>query len=75
MSDLEILWDHLLSRQPDQVREAFTGLSEDEKKDVLAHLKRMVEEPDWHPEQRASAQAALDAIQTLLPSSASPPDP
>jgi len=63
MSDsLELLWDNLLSRQPDQVQEAFGILSSMEQQAVLAHLKRMVDEPGWHSEQRLSAQAALSAL-------------
>ncbi len=67
--DLEALWDGLLSRQPRQVRKAFASLESSEQKRVLAHLRRMVEEPGWQPEQRASAQAALDALEHERPSS------
>lgn len=59
---LEILWDALLSRDPEQVRKAFDCLSPRIQRDILAHLHRMATEPDWHPEQRISAQAALDAL-------------
>ena len=65
--DLETLWDSLLSRQPDQVREAFSRLEGNEQKHILAHLRRMVTEPGWQPEQRASAQAALDALEQDRP--------
>lgn len=61
--NLEDLWDGLLSRDPVLVRKAFAGLSVDEQKSILAHLQRMASEPDWHPEQRISAQAALEALQ------------
>lgn len=59
---LEGLWERLLSRQPEEVRTAFLSLSTREQEAVLAHLGRMVTEPGWHPEQRTSAQAALDAL-------------
>lgn len=59
---LEILWDELLSRQPDKVRSAFSGLDEVEQAAVLAHLRRMASEEAWQPEQRASARAALVAL-------------
>ena len=59
---LEILWDNLLSRQPDQVRAAFATLTVTEQQAVLDHLRRMSQEAGWHPEQRRSAQAALDAL-------------
>ncbi len=64
-SKLEALWDDLLSRQPERVKAAFDGLEATDREAVLAHLKRMVSEPDWQPEQRASAQAALQVLQDL----------
>jgi hypothetical protein len=59
---LETLWDRLLSRQPEQVREAFDSLAPGEQAAVRAHLERMASEPGWHPQQRASAQAALAVL-------------
>ncbi len=63
ISDLDNLWDFLLSRQPEQVRSAFQSLPENERQLVVAHLQRMIAEPGWHPEQVASARAALLALQ------------
>ncbi len=62
MDDLEILWDSLLSRQPEAIREAFESLGESDQQAVIAHLQRMIAEDGWHPEQRLSAQAALQAL-------------
>jgi len=59
---LEILWDNLLSRQPERIRLAFGALDEAGRRAALEHLRRMAAEPDWHPEQRASALAALKAL-------------
>jgi hypothetical protein len=59
---LELLWDYLLSREPEKIRPAFASLSGAEKMAVLAHLRRMAEEAGWHREQRLSALAALDAL-------------
>jgi hypothetical protein len=59
---VEEFWENLLSRQPDRVRQAFNSLDAEAQQSVLAHLKRMVSEDGWHPEQVKSAQAALDAI-------------
>jgi hypothetical protein len=70
-SSLEALWEQLLSRQAEQVRGAFSCLTAQEKESVLAHLRRMASEAGWHPEQRLSAQAALEAIQATL----GPPPP
>jgi hypothetical protein len=61
--DLEDLWDDLLSRQPKQVRSAFAALDLSDQKMVLAHLERMARETGWQPEQRASAVAALKALE------------
>lgn len=61
--NIQDLWDTLLSRQAEQVRSAFALLDPEQQRAVLAHLQRMTEEPGWHPEQRLSAQAALEALQ------------
>jgi uncharacterized protein with von Willebrand factor type A (vWA) domain len=59
---LERLWDQLLSRQADEVRQAFLGLAPLDRQAVLAHLQRMSQETDWHPEQRKSADFALQTL-------------
>jgi hypothetical protein len=56
------LWDALLSRQPEQIRAAFDPLSPAEQAAVIAHLRRMVGESGWHPEQARSARAALKVL-------------
>ena len=60
---LERLWDDLLSRQPEKVRGAFIPLQAEEKQAVLAHLRKMANQPGWHPEQQLSAKAALQALE------------
>ncbi len=60
--DQEEVWEILLSRQPERIRRVFFGLAASEQRSVLAHLNRMAEEPGWHPEQSASALAALEAL-------------
>lgn len=62
MTGLDSLWDDLLSRDPKRVRSQWRDLSEEERRAVCAHLQRMVREEGWHPAQRESAQAALDAL-------------
>jgi len=59
---LEKLWEDLLSRQPEKVRSAFSSLDKIEQAAVLTHLRRMVSEGAWQPEQRASARAALRTL-------------
>ena len=63
LDPLEGLWDGLLSRAPEQVRAVFATLEPAEKQAVLVHLKHIASEPGWQPEQRASAQAALEALE------------
>jgi hypothetical protein len=63
MDTLEELWDSLLSREPVKILKAFNSLSLDEQKSVIEHIKKMAEEPGWHPEQRNSARAALAVLQ------------
>jgi hypothetical protein len=59
---LENLWKALLSRDATRVQKAFTRLEIAEQQAVLEHLERMSEEDGWHPEQRTSAKAALEAL-------------
>ena len=58
----ENIWDMLLSRQPVLIEKAFAFLESDQQKAIMDHLQRMVAEPGWQPEQRVSAQAALNTI-------------
>ena len=62
---LEALWNDLLSRQTDLIRKAFDSLSPSDQKNIRAHLKRMVRDAGWQPEQRVSAKAALQALKKL----------
>jgi hypothetical protein len=63
----EELWERLLSRQAVQIQAAFISLNAEEQNAVVAHLYRMLEEAGWHPEQRLSARAALQALSKSLP--------
>jgi hypothetical protein len=56
------LWDNLLSRQPELIRAAFASLDTSGQKAVLAHLNRMASDSGWQPEQKASAEAAIQAL-------------
>ena len=65
MSDiinLERIWDHLLSRDPQSIRKTFAGLDKDSRETVIAHLKEMAAGEGWHPGQVKSATIALEAI-------------
>jgi hypothetical protein len=59
---IEILWEDILSRQFERIQTAFSLLSAEEKIAVLNHLKRMISEPGWHPQQVMSASKALETI-------------
>ncbi len=61
-SGFEYLWETLLSREPDRILLAYESLQPDQKIAILEHLQKMVSESGWQPEQRNSAQSALDAI-------------
>lgn len=63
LNSLENLWDGLLSRQPGLVRATFSTLDTEARAEIFAHLQRIVSEAGWHPEQRLSAQSALDALE------------
>lgn len=64
---LEILWDGLLSRDAERVRDTFAGLDETAQHVVLEHLLRMTREEGWHPEQVESAKNALQALNVDIP--------
>ena len=60
---LEKLWDALLSREPQRIKQAFDSLDSASQKAVIVHLNKMATEDGWLDEQRSSAHIALDAIQ------------
>ena len=62
---IEQFWDNLLSREPGEVRAAYSMLDKQEQAAVLAHLRKMAGEPGWHPEQRRSATIALEELGEL----------
>lgn len=71
MDDLEALWEGLLSRQPERIRDAYQSLAREEQLAVFIHLQRMTTETGWHPEQVRSAQKALQVLTILR---RTPPD-
>lgn len=60
--DLEVFWEDMLSGAPERTRKAFARLDTKERQAVIHHLERMTQEDGWHPAQRQSAQAALEAL-------------
>jgi hypothetical protein len=59
---VELFWESLLSRQPDQILAAFHSVDKTTQAQVLEHLHQMVSEEGWHPEQVLSAQTALEVL-------------
>ena len=59
------IWEMILSRRPDVISKAFDSLADNEQKAALDHLRRMMSESGWQPEQRDSARAALEVISEL----------
>jgi len=64
-AEFEQVWDALLSRQPERIRAAFVALDEASQAEVVRHLRVIVGETGWHPEQVKSARAALKALKDL----------
>jgi hypothetical protein len=63
---LETVWDGILSRDSQKIREIFASLDQDSQEIVRAHLKKMVGEEGWHSEQILSARYALQALNEKL---------
>lgn len=59
---LEQVWDGILSRDQERIIHAYASLDTKSQETVICHLKHMVSEEGWHPEQVKSAQVALQAI-------------
>jgi hypothetical protein len=63
MSDPEDIWAALLSENPSRIRRVWENLTDDECQAVLAHIKRMCDDPQWLPAQQQAATIALTVIQ------------
>jgi aminodeoxyfutalosine deaminase len=60
--DPDTFWANMLSRESGQILAAWRELTSAERAAVHAHLTLMASEDGWSEPQRASAQAALDAL-------------
>lgn len=63
--DPEAFWEALLSSEPARIAAAWRSLAATEAQAVLAHLKKMTDEPGWQPVQQQAAADALRVIATL----------
>jgi len=62
MDELDQMWEALLSGDPARIRRVWRDLTDDESLAVLAHLKRMRDEPGWDPAQRDAAALAVNIL-------------
>jgi len=62
MITIEEFWDKLLSKHDEHINAAYQSLSQTERQHVIAHLKHMISDPDFLPEQKESAFKALHCI-------------
>jgi hypothetical protein len=65
MDSIEKLWDDLLSRDAERIKQAYGQFNTDQQKEILDHLVKMTTKPGWHVEQKLSALAAIEAINAL----------
>jgi hypothetical protein len=62
MTDLDELWEALLSEDPARIRDVWGDVTDAEAQAILAHLTRMRDEEGWTDSQRAAAGAALQIL-------------
>lgn len=62
MTDLDELWEALLSEDPARIRQVWGDVTDAEALAILAHLARMRDEDGWSDAQRAAAVTALQVL-------------
>ena len=62
MLEPETTWQSLLSRDREQILEAWELLNNEERESVRDHLTRMTQDEGWTEPQRESARIALDVL-------------
>ena len=62
MTDLDELWEALLSEDPARIRRVWEDVTDAEALAILAHLNRMRDEAGWSDAQRAAAATALQVF-------------
>jgi hypothetical protein len=62
LDPFSLIWDDLLSCQPEKIKNAYSRLANIDQKLVLEHLQEMAEGEGWQPSQKESAEAALITI-------------
>lgn len=64
---LDDFWQDLLSEDAPRVARAFAGLGDEERGQVLTHLRRMADEAGWSSGQARRARLALEVASTARP--------
>ena len=59
---LEQFWAGILSRNPEEIMNAFLTVPPVIQKSCIEHLQKMISESGWHDEQIKSAQFALEIL-------------
>ncbi len=62
MTDLDELWEALLSEDSARIRRVWEDVTDAEAQAILAHLARMRDDEGWSDGQRAAAVAALQTL-------------
>jgi hypothetical protein len=62
MTDLDEMWEALLSEDPARIRRVWEDVTDAEAQAILDHLSRMRDEDGWSDAQRAAAAAALQIL-------------
>ena len=62
MTDLDEMWEALLSEDPARIRRVWEDVTDAEAQAILAHLARMRDDEGWSDGQRAAAEMALQTL-------------
>jgi hypothetical protein len=62
MTDLDELWEALLSEDPARIRQVWGDVTDVEAQAIVAHLTRMRDDAGWSDGQRAAAAVALQVL-------------
>lgn len=62
-NQIENFWENILSEDPQKILSVYKDINAEEKKHLIIHLYKMVNEPGWQKSQRQTAQKAIDTIE------------
>jgi len=64
-TSLEEIWENILCKDSERIRSAINSLDSADKKEIILHLEKMAHEEGWHPEQKSSAEYALNILKEM----------